>query len=89
MDEKTKRPEQHQSKMKNIIFHSPQSKIHTITEVTTTPPSFDWTLKIEFLPHFYFKKYKIKLRSGKELHPSMVIYISSSKRLNYYYAPRA
>jgi hypothetical protein len=28
-------------------------------------------------------------RSGKELHPSRVLFIGSSKRLKDYYAPRA
>jgi hypothetical protein len=29
------------------------------------------------------------VRSGKESHPSRVLYIGSNRRLNDYYAPRA
>jgi hypothetical protein len=46
-------------------------------------------MKIEFLSHFYSRKCKIKLGSGKEAHPSRVIYIGPNKRLNDYCAPRA
>jgi hypothetical protein len=31
----------------------------------------------------------MKLESGNETYPSMVLYIGQSKRLNDYYAPRA
>jgi hypothetical protein len=31
---------------------------------------------------------KMKLRSGKKPHPSRVLYIGPSKRLNDYYTPR-
>jgi hypothetical protein len=39
-----------------------------------------------FLTHFDIRNVKIKLKSGKKLHPSMIIYIGLSKRLNDYYA---
>jgi hypothetical protein len=64
-------------------------KVHTTTDVTGFPPSFDWKLKIEFLAHFYSRNAKIKLGSGKEPHPSRVLYIGPNKRLNDYYAPIA
>jgi hypothetical protein len=44
-------------------------KIHTTTEVTALPPSFDWKLKIVFLAHFYTRNAKMELGSGKEPHP--------------------
>jgi hypothetical protein len=52
---------------------------NTIMKITVLPLSFDSKLKIEFLAHSYFRKYKIKLRTGKESHPSMIIYIGPSK----------
>jgi hypothetical protein len=42
-----------------------------------------------FLTHFNTRNVKIKLKSGKKLHPSMVIYIGTSKRLNDYYVHMA
>jgi hypothetical protein len=55
---------------------------------STLPPSFDYWNENEFLARFYSRKYKMKLRSGKEPHPSRVLYIGPNKRLNDYYAPR-
>jgi hypothetical protein len=55
-------------------------------EVTSVPRSFDLKTKNMFFTHFYFKKYKIKLGSGKEFQSSRVLYIDLSKRLNDYYA---
>jgi hypothetical protein len=49
-------------------------------EVTVLTLSFNYWNKNEFLTHFYSKKYKIKLGSGKEPHPFRVIYIVSSKK---------
>jgi hypothetical protein len=46
-------------------------------------------MEIEFLSHFYYSKYEIKLGSGKEPHPSRILFIGPSKRLNDYNAPRA
>jgi hypothetical protein len=56
-----------------------------------SPPSLPYFIGNEnvFLPHFYTTNARMKLRSGKDFQPSMVIYIGPSKRLNYYYAPRA
>jgi hypothetical protein len=39
------------------------------------------------MTHFYYRKYEIKLESVKKPHPSMVIFIGSTKRLNNYNAP--
>jgi hypothetical protein len=71
-------------------------RIRKINKITTdprrSPPSLPLLIigmKIEFLAHFYSKKYELKLGSGKELHPYRVIYIGPCKRLNDYYAPRA
>jgi hypothetical protein len=41
------------------------------------------------MTHFYYRKYKMKLGSGKESHPYKVLFIGSNKRLNDYNAPRA
>jgi hypothetical protein len=35
---------------------------------------------------FYSRKFEMKLGSGKEPHPSRVLFIGPSKRLNDYYA---
>jgi hypothetical protein len=62
----------------------------TTTEVTTLPLSFDlWKEKSSSWHTSTLSNAKIKLGSGKELHPSRVLYIGPSKRLNDYYAPRA
>jgi hypothetical protein len=42
-----------------------------------------------FMAHFYSSNTKMKLGSGQEPHPSKVLYIGPSKRLNGYHAPRA
>jgi hypothetical protein len=59
------------------------------TEVTTLHSSFDWNKKNYklFMAHFYSRKYEMMLESGKEPHPSRVLYIGPNKRLNDYYAP--
>jgi hypothetical protein len=57
-----------------------------------SPPSLPhliYVIKIEFVAHFYSRKYKMKLKSGRKLQPFRVIYIGSSKKLNDYYAHRA
>jgi hypothetical protein len=46
-------------------------------------------MKIEFLTHFYSRKYKIKLRSGNESHLSRILYIRLNKTLNDYNAHMA
>jgi hypothetical protein len=40
------------------------------------------------MAHLYSMKYKMKLRSANEPHPSRVLYIGSSKMVNDYYAPK-
>jgi hypothetical protein len=40
------------------------------------------------MAHFCSKNAKMKLESVKEPHPSRVLYIGPSKRLNDYYASR-
>jgi hypothetical protein len=54
------------------------------------PPSFPHLIvgiKNRFLVHFYSNTMKMKFGSGKELHPSKILYIGPSKILNCYYAP--
>jgi hypothetical protein len=50
-------------------FSLNSTKIHTSMEVIVIPHSFNGKLKIEFLTHFYFRKYEMKLKSGKKSHP--------------------
>jgi hypothetical protein len=54
---------------------SPFSLPHLIIEIEN-----------KFMIHFYSRNYKMKLRSGEESHPSRIIFIWLSKRLNDYYA---
>jgi hypothetical protein len=56
---------------------SPSSILHLIIR-----------MEIEFLTHFYSRKYEIKLENGKEPRPSRVLYIGPNESLNDYYAPR-
>jgi hypothetical protein len=72
--------------VKTSFFIEKPHKILTTTEVTT--PYYLIKIKVLFLPHFYYSKYKIKLESGNEPYPSRVLYISLSKTINDYYAPK-
>jgi hypothetical protein len=77
------------NKIQKIVFLLKLNTIHTTTEVTALPPSFYYWNGNKFLAHFYSRKYEMKLGSDKESHPSRVLYIGPSKKLNNYYAPRA
>jgi hypothetical protein len=76
-------------RMQTMKYPLNSIKIHTSTEVTVLPPSFDWNKKHYNMTHFYSRNKKMKLGSGKELQPSRILYIGLTKRLNDYYAPRA
>jgi hypothetical protein len=67
--------------MKNKFLIEEQQDYNGSMEVTILPPSFDYWNKNEFLAHFYSKKYEMKLRSGKQPHPSSILFIGLSKRL--------
>jgi hypothetical protein len=56
-------------------------------KIIVIPLYFIIRIKIEFLAYFYSIKYEIKLESDNELHHSRVLFINSSKRLNYYNVP--
>jgi hypothetical protein len=76
------------NKIQKIVFSLKLNMIHTTTEVTVLPSSFYYWNGNKFLAHFYCRKYEIKLGSGKESHPSRMLYIGPSKRLNDYYGSR-
>jgi hypothetical protein len=65
----TKRTRASHTISRNDFFIKSLNKIHNrTTKFATISLSFDWKLKL-FLAHSYFRKYEIKLGSGKKSHP--------------------
>jgi hypothetical protein len=62
--------------------------INQFMKFAALPRSFDSKLKMCSWHTSILDTTKIKFRSDKELQPSRVLYIGTSKRLNDYYAPR-
>jgi hypothetical protein len=66
-----------------------QQEYNQSTEVIALPPSFFIGIKTRSCPCHTSTLVimKMKLGSGKDPHPSRVLYIGPSKMLNDYYAP--